>query len=245
MPARGAARDAALLGLALLAVLAWDLSGGDVVLSAWAGGSAGFPLRHDGTWATWLHAAGRWLSGALLAALIVDAVWRDPPWRRHRARPGPDVAERRLVALATLLTLAAVPALKRASATSCPWDVAMFGGSVPYVPHWAWWGVDGGPGHCFPSGHAVAAFVFLVPVLAWRRHDPRVARGLLAALLLAGALFGGVQVLRGAHYLSHVLWSAWLCAALAVIAEAGWARSARRLARLPAPGAPPAGATMR
>jgi membrane-associated PAP2 superfamily phosphatase len=82
-------------------------------------------------------------------------------------------------------------------------------------------------------------------VLAWRRHDPRVARGLLAAALLAGALFGGVQVLRGAHYLSHVLWSAWLCAALAVIAEAGWAQSARRLARLPAPGAPPAGATMK
>lgn len=240
LPAQGAARDAAILGLTLLALLAWDLSGADLALSAWAGGSAGFPLRHDGTWATALHGAGRWLSGALLAVLVVDALWRDPPWRRDRTRPGPEVAERRHVALATLFTLAAVPALKRASATSCPWDVAAFGGSVPYVPHWVWSVIDGGPGHCFPSGHAVAAFVFLVPAVAWRRHDPRMAPVLLGAVLLAGALFGGVQVLRGAHYVSHVLWSAWLCAALAVAADTGRGLIARWPARGAAQEAPPA-----
>ena len=28
---------------------------------------------------------------------------------------------------------------------------------------------------------------------------------------MAGLLFGGAQTLRGAHYPSHSLWTAWLC----------------------------------
>lgn len=218
-------RDLLWLALALLLLLAWEAAGGDRPLSAWAGGDAGFPLRHPNSWASALHTAGRWLCGLLLVALIVDAVWPQPPWRRS-PRPG-QLARRRLVALATVATLVLVPALKRVSATSCPWDVVDYGGSVPWVSHWAWALVDGGPGHCFPSGHAVAAFAFLVPVLAWRRTRPAAARWGLVAVGLAGALFGAIQVMRGAHYVSHVLWSAWLCAALAVAAGHGLARASR------------------
>ncbi len=211
---RPGARDALVLGLALLALLAWDFSEADRILSAWAGGAAGFPLRHPGTWASVLHEAGRGLGALLLVALLVDAAWPRPPWRGPGAAQG--AARRRIVAAATVATLLAVPALKRLSHTSCPWDVVDHGGTVPWVSHWALGVADGGPGHCFPSGHAVAAFAFLVPALAARRQHPRAARGLLAAVLGAGLLFGTVQLLRGAHYLSHVLWSAWLCAAIAV-----------------------------
>ncbi len=211
-------RDTLALALALLAVLAWDLAGGDRALSAWAGGAAGFPLRHPGTWASVLHEAGRVMGGLLLLALLVDAAWPAPPWRGPVAVHG--VARRRLVAAATVATLLLVPALKRLSQTSCPWDVVDHGGTVPWVSHWALGVVDGGPGHCFPSGHAVAAFAFLVPALAARARHPRAARVLLAAVGALGLVFGAVQVLRGAHYLSHVLWSAWLCAALAVAVAA-------------------------
>lgn len=211
-PARPWARDAALLAGTLLLVLAWDVASGDRVLSAWAGGAAGFPLRAPGTWASRLHEAGRVLSAGGLALLAAHALWR----RRDAAH--------RWTLFATLLTLLAVPALKRLSSTSCPWDVADFGGSVPYVPHLWWWLSDGGPGHCFPSGHAVGAFAFLVPALALRLRSPRRAGWALAAVTLLGLLFGAVQVMRGAHYLSHVLWSGWLCLALAVVAE--WCRPA-------------------
>lgn len=214
------APDAHWLGLALLLVLGWDLAGGDLAVSAVAGGAAGFPLRDAGSWASHLHGAGRGLSALLLLALGLWLLWRahtDAGGRRARA----------WTALATLATLLAVPALKRLSSSSCPWDWVDFGGSVPYVPH-LWLGVvDGGPGHCFPSGHAVAAFVFLVPALAWRRRSPGAGAAAVAVTLLLGAVFGAVQVLRGAHPVSHVLWSGWLCAALAVAAERwrpAWAR---------------------
>jgi membrane-associated PAP2 superfamily phosphatase len=110
-----------------------------------------------------------------------------------------------------LLNLATVPALKRTATTSCPWDLAQFGGSARYVPHWDWGVLDLGPGHCFPSGHAVAGFAFLALYFAWRAHHPRRARGLLWTALATGLAFGAAQVLRGAHYVSHVAWSAWLC----------------------------------
>ncbi|MCE2909873.1 MAG: phosphatase PAP2 family protein [Burkholderiaceae bacterium] len=221
-PPRQGLRDALWLGVALLGLLAWEVSGGDQALSAWAGGHEAFPLRHPGTWASVLHEAGRVLCALLLGALIVDAAWPAPPWRGPGAARG--VAQRRVTAAATVGVLVAVPALKRVSRTSCPWDVVDYGGTVPWVSHWALSVADGGPGHCFPSGHAVAAFAFLVPALAWRRQHPGRARVALAAVLAVGALFGAVQVLRGAHYLSHVLWSAWLCAAMAVAVDA-----ARRL----------------
>jgi membrane-associated PAP2 superfamily phosphatase len=207
-------RDPAWLALALLALLAWEAGGGDRALSAWAGGSAGFPLRVPGSWASVLHEAGRGLAAWVLAALLLDAAWPQLAGRRPVAAR--ERWTRRAVALATVGTLLAVPAIKRISLTSCPWDVVDFGGQVPWVSHWAWSVLDGGPGHCFPSGHAVAAFAFYVPALAWRRSRPRAATAAFAGVSLAGAVFGATQLLRGAHYLSHVLWSAWLCAVIAV-----------------------------
>lgn len=104
-----------------------------------------------------------------------------------------------------------MPTIKRGSATSCPWDLAEFGGTARFVPHWAWGGSDGGPGHCFPSGHAVAAFAFFALHFAWRETHPAIAHRWLFATLGGGLVFGAAQVMRGAHFVSHVGWSAWAC----------------------------------
>lgn len=226
-PAHAGRRDATVLGIALLAVLAWDALAWDHAVSQALGGRLAFPLRDAASWASQLHEAGRWVSGLLLVALVLHAGWS---LRAGPRGPRSWAAWAAWTAAATVAVMAAVPALKRASSTSCPWDLADFGGHVPYLPHWPWLPADGGPGHCFPSGHAVAAFAFLVPALAWRRQRPVASRRALVLVLAAGAVFGAVQVLRGAHFVSHVLWSAWLCALLAVLADA----VARRLEPRPA-----------
>lgn len=79
------------------------------------------------------------------------------------------------------------------------------------MSHWQWGLADGGPGHCFPAGHAVAAYAFLGMYFLWRGHDVSRARAWLLAVLAVGALFGFGQLVRGAHYPSHTLWSAWIC----------------------------------
>jgi len=99
------------------------------------------------------------------------------------------------------------------------------------------WGVpDGGPGHCFPSGHGVAAFAFLGLYFLWRPHRPQAARRVLVGVWVVGSLFGMAQLLRGAHYPSHTFWSAWLCWAICATASA-W-RHRNRLARRQAPDLP-------
>jgi membrane-associated PAP2 superfamily phosphatase len=64
----------------------------------------------------------------------------------------------------------------------------------------------------------VAAFAFFGLHFFWRDFNPRKARLWLAAVLLLGAAYGTAQLVRGAHYPSHTLWSAWLCWTVSALA---------------------------
>ena len=123
--------------------------------------------------------------------------------------------------LATVVCLVLIPFIKSRSLVSCPWDLAQFGGTARYLPHWtvqAWVGAgDGGPGRCFPSGHASGAFSFITGWFVLREHWPRAARRWLIAVCVMGLVFGVAQVARGAHYPSHVGWTAWICWALSAL----------------------------
>jgi membrane-associated PAP2 superfamily phosphatase len=192
---------AALAALALL--LWWEASGWDMVVAAWYGGPQGFALRNAWLTRALLHDGARAVSGVALAVCVLLA------WR------GDGSGLRRTHRLAWLgmvvLCLLAIPAFKQLSQTSCPWELEVFGGTAAYVPHWMLFVLDGGPGHCFPSGHAVAAFAFLPLYFQWRGQRPALARSLLLVTLGSGVLLGWTQLARGAHFPSHTLWSAWLC----------------------------------
>ena len=197
-------RDVLVSVAALALMLAWEASGLDLTLAGWFADATGFAAR-DAWWSRHLlHDGGRWLAAVALLATTIAASLSD----KEQAMPR---RTRMAWLLAVLVALVLVPTLKRFSQSSCPWDLLAFGGSVPYVPHWLLGVADGGPGHCFPSGHAVAAFAFLPLYFQWRVQRPELARAVLAAVLLAGALFGWAQLARGAHFPSHTLWSAWLC----------------------------------
>jgi membrane-associated PAP2 superfamily phosphatase len=192
---------ATLLALALL--LLWDFGGADLPLSRLFGNAEGFAWRTHWFTDTVLHNGGRWLGLIALLALVVNLRW---PWT-------PSLTQRQRLAwcLGTLALLMLVPALKRFSLSSCPYELAEFGGVAQYVSHWRWGVADGGPGHCFPSGHATSALAFVGGYFALRQRYPLAARCWLATVLALGALYGWAQLARGAHFASHTLWSAWLC----------------------------------
>ena len=198
-----------------LLLLAWDATGWDLAVMRWVGNASGFPLR-DAWWtSSLLHEGGRNLAWVVLALLVANTTWHS---KRGVATHTPTAADRWRWIGVMLLVAVAVPALKRFSQTSCPWSLAEFGGSALYVSHWRWGVADGGGGHCFPSGHAVAAFAFFGLYFLWRAQRPVLARWILGAVCVAGLLFGGAQLLRGAHYVSHTLWTAWLSWAMCVVA---------------------------
>ena len=194
----------AITGAALLAVVLWDAAGADLAVAQLAGGPTGFPWK-DSLWAARAHAWGRNASGVALAGLLLAVAFPFGPLRAlGRGR-------RLQLFLVTAGAMLLVTALKHASATSCPWDLQAFGGAAHHVSHWRWGQPDGGPGRCFPAGHASAAFAFVAGYFALRLPRPRAASAWLAAALLAGLAFGLVQQWRGAHFTSHTLWTAWLC----------------------------------
>jgi membrane-associated PAP2 superfamily phosphatase len=203
-------RDLAIAAAAFMLLLLWDVSGLDLAAARIFGAGKGFPAR-DMRWLSLIgHEGARWLGWALVLAMLVNAL---QPWTTKLT------ARQRWAWLALTLAAAAMPPLiKQSSLTSCPWDLAEFGGAAHYVSHWRFGVRDGGAGHCFPSGHASTAFALLSGWFVLRDAYPRAARRLLAAVLLAGLLLGAAQLARGAHYPSHTLWTGWLCWVLNAVA---------------------------
>ena len=209
--------DLGVAALTLGLLLGWELAGLDLPLSAVFGDGFGFAWR-DNVWTrSVLHDGARWLAAAVLLLLVVAALrprrlgWQDPARRAHALALG--------MVLACLLL---VPTIKQFTTSSCPYELQPFGGTVAYVPHWMLGVVDGGPGHCFPSGHAVTALCFFGVYFGWRRQWPVAARSALALTLLAAAVLGATQLVRGAHFASHALWSAWLCGSACAVMDAVW-----------------------
>lgn len=151
-----------------------------------------------------IHGAGKWLSqlGALCVLIATLRAWRVP------AHP------RRWAWLALLSSLAVstglVSLFKHLTRMDCPWDLARYGG------HRTFYGLlesrHGLPASgCFPAGHASAGYAWLALYFFALAVAPRWRWPAFAVALASGLVFGLSQQLRGAHFLSHDLWSLALC----------------------------------
>ena len=188
-----------------LLVAFWDFTGLDLPFARLFGSADGFALRSSHWFVIAFHEIPRDVSSLLVVALIVGIF---KPWSflKRLSR-----SERVQLVLSVLGGMLLITVLKKANHTSCPWDLHEFGGHALYVSHWAWGVTDGGGGHCFPAGHASAGFAFISGYFALRHNLPHAARRWLAAALIAGFALGLAQQMRGAHFMSHTLWTAWLC----------------------------------
>ena len=104
---------------------------------------------------------------------------------------------------------------------SCLASVNSVVDSVCIQPHWSAV-ADGGGGHCFPAGHASAGFAFIGGYFVFRNVAPRTARIWLQASLASGLLLGLAQQLRGAHFMSHTLWTALVAWCIAFAVDTAW-----------------------
>ncbi len=145
------------------------------------------------------------LGMALLAAMLF--------YRRRDA----DRRQRQTV-LFLFLCLVIVPsvtgAIKPASGISCPYAIERYGGRLPDA--YGQFSLAGftDPSRtdgCWPSGHVSGAFA-LLGILCLNVPKRRL---LAAAATTAGIAMGGYQVLRGAHFASHIVVS--FCIATIVV----------------------------
>lgn len=153
-----------------------------------------------------LHAAGRqaskdlWFTLALVAGLSL-LVRQARQWRRPLV----------YLLLATALSTAAVGLLKRWTNMDCPWDLLRYGGDKAYYGLFMHRPSILGHAKCFPAGHASAGYAWIALYFFFLSTRPRWRWWGLGFALGLGALFGVAQQLRGAHFLSHDLWTLMIC----------------------------------
>lgn len=214
-PPRSDSRLLLLLTLGtLLGLVLWDACGQDRWLAHAFGSQRGFALREHWFLVHIMHEGARRFAWLLLLVFTVGVWWPFGVLRRLHSQ------QRVQLVLSVLCSLLLINLFKYTSSTSCPWDLQEFGGVARYVSHWAWGTADGGVGHCFPAGHASAGFAFLGGFFALRQHQPQAARYWLATSLVAGLVLGFAQQARGAHFMSHTLWTGWLCWCVAWLCDA-------------------------
>lgn len=152
-----------------------------------------------------IHVGGRW---AVRACVLITSIgWVTTfiaAGKHHWRRPAA------FLVISMVLGVAIVGAFKAVSGVSCPWDLQGFGGVRPYLHLFATRPSGQPAGHCFPAAHAGAGYALMA--FYFVAHDFRVPwkRWTLLAGLVAGVTFGLAQQSRGAHFLSHDLWSAFI-----------------------------------
>jgi membrane-associated PAP2 superfamily phosphatase len=175
-------------------------------------GPVAFPLRHAWFAETVNHKYIKRIMIVLAVGFILPVaydLWRPRSGWTDRLR-----LRMRIVALSALTVPLAVSLLKRLSYSHCPWDLVEFGGDEPYIrllqPLIA--GIPAG--HCMPAGHASSALWLVSLAVFWLPEHPRKAAMMGAAMLMLGFVIGWIQQLRGAHFLTHTLWSMWIACAI-------------------------------
>lgn len=169
----------------------------DPVQGHWRGGDAW--LSNEA-----LHTGGCWLIRSIVfaAAILWVSTLRGAAsdWRRPTG----------YFVLAVVLTVGITGLLKTITNVDCPWDLAVFGGRFPYVPLFGDRPDELRPGRCFPAAHASSGYALMAFYFVFRDRSSRLAYGGLGAGVLTGLVFGLAQQSRGAHFISHDLWSAML-----------------------------------
>lgn len=208
---------ALLLCVAVVLVFIGRYTGLDLVLADhyYDAMAAGFPARDDWFFELILHhmAKALMIAVGMVApmALLADRVLGYTLLSRHTRRA------MWVVALSSVAIPLAISVTKYFSIHHCPWNLSRYGGFAPYLRIFDALPAGASAGRCFPAGHASSA-LWLASVCAfWLPARPGRALSVFLAGLLPGLALGWAQQMRGAHFLTHTLWSAWIAALLILL----------------------------
>ena len=104
----------------------------------------------------------------------------------------------------SMLCTITIGLMKSNSAHACPWDM-----TVPTHSGFIW-DFSSTNGHCFPGGHASSGFALMTGYFVYLKSNIKRAYFFLFSGLILGFSMGWAQMMRGAHFLSHNLWTGWI-----------------------------------
>lgn len=161
----------------------------------------------EGSWWAndFLHVGGRWAVRGIVAIALAlwVATYLDSELRALRRAAAYFV-------MSVALCVGVVGLLKMSTNVDCPWDLSEFGGDFPFVHLFADRSDALRYGHCFPAAHASSGYALVALYFVFRERYGLLAKLGLGLGMLAGLIFGIAQQSRGAHFVSHDLWSAFI-----------------------------------
>jgi membrane-associated PAP2 superfamily phosphatase len=206
------------VAVAILLVFYYPTTGLDVRLLApfYDAHALVFPLKNDGFLENFMHLGLKNLM--VVISLLMLAFWlfglkilksattkyNSMRWLENYHR------EFLWVFIAMVISTSTVSILKHLSIHACPWDLITYGGTLPFIPLFGDLPLSVKAGHCFPGGHASGGFALMAFYFAFRDGLPKLAKIGLTLGLMLGFAMGWAQMMRGAHFMSHNLWTAWI-----------------------------------
>ena len=116
-----------------------------------------------------------------------------------------------ILILAIGISVLVVTTAKRFIDVDCPWDLIRYGGDKPYFPLFKYNNSYLPSAHCFPASHASVGYSWIALFFYFKITQNKLKFKVLGLVLCMGLIFGFAQQLRGAHFISHDLWSFLLC----------------------------------
>jgi membrane-associated PAP2 superfamily phosphatase len=112
--------------------------------------------------------------------------------------------------------------IKNLSVHSCPDKLTLYHGTKPYFSLINTFTNSALAGHCWPGGHASAGISLLALYVAFKHTHATFAHISLVISVLLWFLMGWAQIMRGLHFLSHNLWTAWIVCGVLMLQHALW-----------------------
>ena len=153
-----------------------------------------------------LHTGGRDLVVLLagfngLAIIMSFFVNSMRPYRKHLF----------FVLIASVTGPLIVGILKNTTHIYTPWSLKIFGGDKPYIRIFDAVPFASSVGHAFPGGHSSGGFALISVYFALLAMNNKYQYYGMVMPLMLGICFSITQEIRGAHFLSHDLFSLVIC----------------------------------
>lgn len=165
-----------------------------------------WPLRNHWLTEGILHTGGQYLDKAAGLAWLVTFV---SSFFNQHLKPF------RKLLVFFLFSVAAGPILvwivKHLTHIYTPWDLQLFHGNQPYIRLFDSVPSGASIGYAFPAGHASGGFAFMGLYFVFLHYKPAYRFHALCLGLFLGFLFGLGQQMRGAHFMSHDIFSLVTC----------------------------------
>lgn len=163
-------------------------------------------LRHHWLLEGVIHKGGRIVAQLALLVLIVS--WMASFWikRLQPLRLGLSY-----LLCAICFSVISVALGKQLSQVDCPWNLSQYAGALPYHPIFSSRPDSLPAAACFPAGHASAGYCWVAVYFLARQYRPAWRVYALIFAISLGLIFGISQQLRGAHFLSHDVWTLMIC----------------------------------